>query len=65
MITDYEVIESHIQRARLERSVFLAECIAGGIVALTASLDRLAAPLLRRSWTWVERAWLGCLAYLP
>jgi len=65
MQPEYRVIEEQIKRARLERSLYIAERIADGIFALAAGFSRLAVPLLRRGRTMAERAWLGCLAYLP
>lgn len=42
MNPDYKLIEKHIRRARLERSIYLAEVIADGIVALAWGLHVVA-----------------------
>ncbi|MEO8102787.1 MAG: hypothetical protein ABI790_09685 [Betaproteobacteria bacterium] len=45
-VTDYRSIETHIKRARLERTVVLAELIATGIFALWSGATRLSATTL-------------------
>jgi len=45
MYPDFAAVESHIQRARAERSVALAHVIAGFITNLVSGLRRLAESL--------------------
>ena len=43
MDPDFQHIEAHIRRARAERSLYVAECIADSIFAISAGLGELAA----------------------
>lgn len=45
----YRNIEEHIRRAQLERSIYLAELIASGIVAVSRSVS-VAATRLAKVW---------------
>jgi hypothetical protein len=51
MKSEHEVIQAHIRRARLERSLFIAECIAVGIVAVAGALG-----IARRPFASLARA---------
>ena len=42
MQPEYRVIEEHIKRARLDRSLYVAEGIANGVVATIAGFNALA-----------------------
>jgi hypothetical protein len=44
--TDYEAIQAHITRARIERSVYLAELISDAIVATWNGIKNAADVLL-------------------
>jgi len=41
-MTDYELIEAHIRRARLQRSVYLGELISDGVAVAWSAVRRLA-----------------------
>ena len=43
MQPEYRVIEEHIKRARLQRSLYIAEGIADGTIAMVAGFNALAA----------------------
>lgn len=52
---DYASVEVHIQRARIERSVYLAAAIADGIMAVSRGFKRVAEKVARNMDREIER----------
>lgn len=52
---DFASIEAHVQRARIERSVYLAEAITDGVMAFARGLKRVVEKIAAQIDREVER----------